>query len=140
MDIQKKNKYILLNPRLALTGNITNWHGMCTAQDSKTQQQVIKTAKNIIPTHQPSISDIGEVRCLRRAKRILKDNSHPSTACSLRSSDKRYRSIQCCTTRLQSNFFPQAVRFLMICVGSCSPWGLRGPASGLRTGLQKNGS
>jgi len=28
------------------------------------------------------ISDVGEVRCLRRAKSILKDSTHPATACS----------------------------------------------------------
>ncbi len=41
-----------------LTLNITNRHGMCTAQDWRALQRVIKTAQNIIVL---SISDIGEV-------------------------------------------------------------------------------
>lgn len=55
---------------------------LCTAQDRRALQRVIKNAQKIIGTHLPSISDIGEVRCLRRAKRILKDSTHPATACS----------------------------------------------------------
>ncbi len=74
-----------------LTGNITNWHGLCTAQDRR--------------THLPSTSDIGEVRCLCRAQRILKDKTHLSNSLfTLLPSGKQYRSI----TRLQSSFFPQA--------------------------------
>ncbi len=76
-------------------------------------QRVINTAKNIIGTYLPSISDISEVRCLRRAQRILKDNTHPShSPFTMLPSGKRYRTIRCHITRLQSNFFPQAVELL----------------------------
>ncbi len=40
------------------------------------------TAQNIIGTHLPSIRDISEVRCLRRAKKIQKTITTPATACS----------------------------------------------------------
>ncbi len=59
-----------------LTGNITNWHDLCTAQDRKALQRVIKIAQNVIGTHLPSINDINEVRCLHRAQKILKDNTY----------------------------------------------------------------
>ncbi len=96
-----------------LTGNITNWHVLWTAQDRRAQQQVIKTTQNIIGTYLLSISDISEVRCLHRAQRILKDSTHPNNSLfTLLLSGKRYRSIRCCTTRLQSSFFLQAVRLL----------------------------
>ncbi len=96
-----------------LTENITNWHGLCMAQDRRASQQVIKTAQNITGTHLLSISDISEVRRLCRAQRILKHKTHPShNLFTLLPSGKQYRSIHCHTTRLQRSFFPQAVRLL----------------------------
>ncbi len=96
-----------------LTGSITIWQGLCTAQDRQALQRVIKTAQNIIGSHLPSISDISEMRRWHRARRILKDNTHPShSSFILLPSGKWYRSICCRTTRLQSSFFPQAVRVL----------------------------
>ncbi len=87
-----------------LTGNITNWHGMHMAQDSRALQQVFITAQSIFGTHLPSILDIGEMRCPRSVRRIPKDDAHPSHRLfTLLPSGKRYRSICCCTT---SCFFP----------------------------------
>lgn len=51
-----------------LPENIKDWHGMRTAQDRRALQQVIKTAQNILVTHQPSISDFSEVRSLQSPK------------------------------------------------------------------------
>lgn len=65
-----------------LTGNITIWHSLCTAQDRKALQQGIKTTQDIVGTHLPSISDIGEVRCLHKAQRIVKTTPTPATGCS----------------------------------------------------------
>ncbi len=42
-----------------LTGNLTNWHGLCMIK--RALHWVIKTAQNIIGSLLPSISDIGEV-------------------------------------------------------------------------------
>ena len=68
---------------------------------------------NITGTLLENITDIGEVRCLHRPQRILKVNTHPSHSLStLLPSGERYRRICCRTTRLQSSFFPQAVRLL----------------------------
>lgn len=60
-------------------GNITNWQGMCPAQDRGALQQVIKTTPNIIGAQSPSISDIGQVSCLCRVRKILK--TIPSPPC-----------------------------------------------------------
>lgn len=61
---------------------------------------LIKIAQNIIGTHQPCKSDIGEVRWLREPKDILKDNINPShSLCTLLLSGKRCRRICCRTTR-----------------------------------------
>ena len=57
-------------------------------------ERAFKTAQNIIGIHLLSISDIGEVRCLRRAQKILKDNSHLSHGLvTLLLAGRRYRSI-----------------------------------------------
>lgn len=50
-------------------------------------------------------SNIGEVRCVCRAHRMLKDKTLPS-------SDNRYTSICCCTSRWPCSFCPQAVKLL----------------------------
>lgn len=48
-----------------------------------------------------------------RIQRVLKDGTHPSHSLfSQLPSDKRYRSICCCTTRIRSSFFPQSVRLI----------------------------
>ena len=57
--------------------------------------------------------NFGEVKFLHRARRILKDSTHPSYSLfTLLPPGKRYRSMCRCTTRLQSSFFLQAVRLL----------------------------
>ncbi len=55
-------------------------HGRCTAQDRRALQGVIKSAQNITDTYLLDNSDISEMRCLRKAKRIVKDNTHPSNS------------------------------------------------------------
>ncbi len=64
-----RNGCIFFATESILTDSITKCHGSCTAQDRRTLQWVIRTAQNITGTHLPSISDIGEVRCLRRGRR-----------------------------------------------------------------------
>lgn len=48
-----------------------HWQGFWMAQDRKALQQVTRTAWNITGSHPLSISDISEVKCPRRAQRIL---------------------------------------------------------------------
>ncbi len=45
-----------------------------------TQTGNFEIVKNIFGIYLPGISDTGEVRCLRRAQRTLKDNTHPSNS------------------------------------------------------------
>lgn len=77
-----------------LTGNITNWQGMCTTQDRTAIKPVIKTTQNIISIRLPSISNIDKVRCMCETQRISKDKNHTSQSLFiLLPSDNRYRSI-----------------------------------------------
>lgn len=60
-----------------LTWNITNWHGLCAAQDRRALQRVIETAQNIISTHLSSYSDTCEVRWGEVSKPNPKDTERP---------------------------------------------------------------
>ncbi len=54
-------------------------------------------------------------RCTRKARRIIKDSSHPShrlLSLSLLPSGRRFRSIRSRTSRLRDSFFPQAIRLM----------------------------
>lgn len=83
------------------TGNIINWLGLCTAKDTKDLLWV-KTTQKVIGSHLRSVSDICEVRCLNRAKRIPKTNTrHSHSLFPLLPSGKWYRSISCQQTTKQ---------------------------------------
>ncbi len=61
----------------------------------------------------PSLQDIYTRRCTRKARRIIKDSSHPShRLLSLLPSGRRFRSIRSRTSRLRDSFFPQAIRLM----------------------------
>ncbi len=91
-----------------LTGCITTWFGNSTAGNRKALQRVVRTAREL-PSHQ----DIYTRRCTRKARRIIKDSSHPShRLLSLLPSGRRLRSIRSRTSRLRDSFFPQAIRLM----------------------------
>ncbi|KAK3538416.1 hypothetical protein QTP86_001761 [Hemibagrus guttatus] len=96
-----------------LSSYITAWFGNCTSSDRKTLQWVVRTAEKIIRVSLPSITDMYTVHCIRKAKNIVDDPTHPlHTLFTLLPSGKRYRSIRALTTRLLNSFFPQAIRCL----------------------------
>ncbi|XP_078121563.1 immunoglobulin superfamily member 5 [Sander vitreus] len=75
-----------------LGGRSETAHLEVQAQDRRALQLVIKTAQNIIGTHLPGIIDVSEKRDLCRARRILKDNTHPRNSLfTLLPSGKNYR-------------------------------------------------
>ncbi len=87
-----------------LTGCITAWFG-----NRKALQRVVRTARHIVGGELPSLQDIYTRRCIRKARRIIKDSSHPShSLLSLLPSGKHLRSIRSHTSRLRDSFFPQA--------------------------------
>ncbi|KAK3525630.1 hypothetical protein QTP70_001447 [Hemibagrus guttatus] len=78
-----------------LSSCITAWFGNCTASDRKTLQWIVRTAEKIIGVSLCSITDMYTIHCIRKAKSIVDDPTHPShTLFTLLSSGKRYRSIQ----------------------------------------------
>ncbi|KAK3557694.1 hypothetical protein QTP70_034108, partial [Hemibagrus guttatus] len=61
-----------------LSSCITTWFGNCTASDPKTLQWIARTAEKIIGVSLPSITDMYTVHCIRKARSILDDPTHPS--------------------------------------------------------------
>ena len=85
-----------------LSGCITAWYGSCSAADRKALQRVVKTAERIIGCHLPSVQGIYNTRCLRKARNIIKDHSHPGYGLlTLLPSGRRYRSIRARTAHKQ---------------------------------------
>ncbi len=60
-----------------LTGCITAWFGNSTAGNRRALQRVVRTARHIVGGELPSLQDIYTRRCTRKARRIIKDSSHP---------------------------------------------------------------
>ncbi|XP_040891591.1 piggyBac transposable element-derived protein 2 [Toxotes jaculatrix] len=96
-----------------LTSCITVWYGNSSVADRKALQRVVKTAQRITGTPLPSIEEVQRKRCLRRARNILKDSSHPANGLfNLLPSRRRFRSLRTRTSRLRNSFFPTAVSLL----------------------------
>ncbi len=96
-----------------LTGCITAWFGNSTAGNRRALQRVVQTARHIVGGELPSLQDIYTRRCTRKARRIIKDSSHPShSLLSLLPLGRRFRSIRSRTSRLRDSFFPQAIRLM----------------------------
>ncbi len=90
-----------------LTGCITAWFGNNTAGNRRALQRVVRTARHIVGGELPSLQDIYTRRCTRKARRIIKDSSHPShRLLSLLPSGRRFRSIRSRTSRLRDSRFP----------------------------------
>ena len=96
-----------------LTNCVTVWYGNCSVSDRKALQRVVKTAQRIIGSSLPSIEAVQSKRCLRKARGICKDCSHPNHRLfTLLPSGRRYRSLRTRTSRFRGSFFPAAVTLL----------------------------
>ncbi len=84
----------------------------CTVE-SKAPQRAVRTARHIVGGELPSLQDIYTRRCIRKARRIINESSHPSHRLfSLLPSGRRLRSIRSCTSRLRDSFFPEAIKLM----------------------------
>ncbi|KAK1784957.1 hypothetical protein P4O66_018387 [Electrophorus voltai] len=96
-----------------LTGNITVWFGNSTKQDRQARQRVVRSAERITHTELSDLQTIYYKRCQTKARRIVKDPTHPNNRLfSLLMSGKRFRSLKTKTERMKRSFFPQAMRAL----------------------------
>ncbi len=113
---EPQHPQILLHPalwRASWPAASTAWFGNSTAGNRKALQRVVRTARHIVGGELPSLQDIYTRRCIRKARRIIKDSSHPShRLLSLLPSGRRLRSIRSRTSQLRDSFFPQAIRLM----------------------------
>ncbi|KAK1797989.1 hypothetical protein P4O66_000750 [Electrophorus voltai] len=61
-----------------LTGNITVWFGNSTKQDRQALQRLVRSAERITHTELPDLQTIYYKRCQTKARRIVKDPTHPN--------------------------------------------------------------
>ncbi|KAK3573033.1 hypothetical protein QTP86_012229 [Hemibagrus guttatus] len=95
-----------------LTGSITAWFGNSTKQNRQALQRVVQSAEHTNHAELPDLETICSKRCWTKARKIMKDLSHPNNRLfSLLRSGKRFRSLKANTERRRS-FFPQAIRGL----------------------------
>ncbi|KAK7910081.1 hypothetical protein WMY93_014765 [Mugilogobius chulae] len=96
-----------------LTHDMLVWYSSCSALDKKTLDRVVKSAQDIIRTTLPSLPDLYRNRCLRRAKGIIQDSSHPAHSLfEVLPSGRRYRTIKSHTSRLTNSFYASAIKAL----------------------------
>ena len=96
-----------------MTGCITAWYGNCTALDCIALQRVLWTAQYITGARLPAIQDLYISQCEMKARKTVKDSSHPSHRLfSSLPHGKRYQSIKSGTNRTLNSFYPQVTRLL----------------------------
>ncbi|KAK3521210.1 hypothetical protein QTP70_001060 [Hemibagrus guttatus] len=59
-------------------GSITDWFGNSTKQDRQALQRVVRSAKCTIRTELPDLETMYSKRCWTKARKIMKDLSHPN--------------------------------------------------------------
>ena len=98
-----------------LSGCITTWYGNCSAHNRKALQMVVRFAQRITGGTLPALQGTYTTRYHRKAKKIIKDNNHPSHCLFTPLSSKRrgqYRCIKAGTERLKNSFYLKAIRLL----------------------------
>ena len=96
-----------------LTYCVCVWFSSCTAAERKALQRVVNSAQKIIGCPLPSLEDLYNTRCLKKATKISRDSSHPGNEHFVRlPSGKRYRAMQTHTNRLKYSFYPRAIQAL----------------------------
>ena len=89
------------------------WFSSCTAANKKALQRVVTTAQKIISCPLPSLEELYNTRCLRKAQKIIKDPSHPGHSLfELLPSGRRFRTLKTRTNRLKNSFYAKAITSL----------------------------
>ena len=61
-----------------LPGYNTAWYSNCTAHNCRDLQRVVRSAQHSTGGKLPTLQDICCTRCHKKAKKMIKDNNHPS--------------------------------------------------------------
>ena len=89
--------------------------GNCTARNHRALQRVVRSAQRITGGTRSALQDTDSTRSHRKAKKIIKDNNHPSLCLFTPLSSRRrgqYRCIKAGTERLKNSFYLKAIRLL----------------------------
>ncbi|KAK1794070.1 hypothetical protein P4O66_010976, partial [Electrophorus voltai] len=90
-----------------LTGNITIWFGNSTKQDRRALQRVVRSAERITHTELPDLQTIYYKRCQTKARRIVKDPTHPNNRLfSLLRSGRRFCSLKTNNRETEEELLP----------------------------------
>ena len=96
-----------------LTFSLTTWFGSTTQQNRDDLQRVVRSASKIIGCEVPPLQLLYDDRLIRKAKSILRDESHPAHSIfQPLPSGKRFRTLYAKTERCRNTFFHRAVKAL----------------------------
>ena len=96
-----------------LTFSLTTWFGSTTQQNRDDLQRVVRSASKIIGCDVPPLQLLYDERLVRKAKSILRDESHPAHSIfQPLPSGKRFRTLYARTERSRNTFFHRAVKAL----------------------------
>ena len=93
-----------------LSACITTLYGNCTARNRRPLQRLLRSAQRITGGTLPALQDTYSTRCHRKAKKIIKENNHPSQCLFTPLSSRRrgqYRCIKAGTERLKKQLLSQ---------------------------------
>ena len=74
---------------------ITAWYGNCTAHNRKALQRVVRSAQRFTRGKLLALQDTYITRCHMKAKKIIKDNNHPSHCLFTPLSSRRRGQYRC---------------------------------------------
>ena len=96
-----------------LTLSITVWFPAATDKDKARVERVIRSAERVTGHALPSLKSLYEVRVERRARKIMKDPSHPGHGLfEVLRSGKRLRLREAKLERHRLSFYPAVVRLI----------------------------
>ena len=104
-----------------LTNCITVWSGSCSVADCKTLQRLVKTAQRITGSSLPTIDAVQRKRCLRRARSIVRDSSHPNHRLFALLPSGRYRAPLFPDQQVQEQLLPCVCHPAELCTTVIAP-------------------
>uniref|UniRef100_A0AAX7T1V1 Alkylated DNA repair protein AlkB homologue 8 N-terminal domain-containing protein n=1 Tax=Astatotilapia calliptera TaxID=8154 RepID=A0AAX7T1V1_ASTCA len=117
MDLKKELLTVFYRCSIesVLTYCIGVWFSSCTTAHRKALQRVINMAQKIIGHPLPSLKDLYSTRCLKRARSILRDCTHPGhRVFKLLPSGRRFRLLRSRTNRLKDSFYNRAIALINV--------------------------
>ena len=95
-----------------LTFSFICWYGSLLEKQKNRLTAVVKVCRKIAGTALNDLSEVYKVRCVKKAKAIIADPSHPLCQEFLMlNSGRRYNVPRCKTNRFKKSMIPRAISF-----------------------------